>query len=73
LPQAQGQRAEAIEVFRRCRQMLSVTLGVAPTGETEASLGSCSRRKSIRRHRRSLPARPVVPPLLPQTKSAIRR
>jgi DNA-binding SARP family transcriptional activator len=34
--QAQGERAEAIEVFRRCRQVLSVTLGVAPTGETEA-------------------------------------
>jgi DNA-binding SARP family transcriptional activator len=34
--QAQGQRAEAIEVFRRCRQLLSVTLGIAPTGETEA-------------------------------------
>ncbi len=33
---AQGQRAEAIEVFRRCRQMLSVTLGVPPTDETEA-------------------------------------
>jgi LuxR family maltose regulon positive regulatory protein len=34
--QAQGQRAEAIEVYRRCRQMLSVTVGVAPTAETEA-------------------------------------
>jgi two-component SAPR family response regulator len=34
--QAQGQRAEAIEVFRRCRQTLSVMLGVPPTGETEA-------------------------------------
>lgn len=34
--QAQGQRAEAIEVFRRCRHVLSVTLGVAPTAETEA-------------------------------------
>jgi ATP/maltotriose-dependent transcriptional regulator MalT/DNA-binding SARP family transcriptional activator len=33
---AQGQRAEAIEVFRRCRQTLSVMLGVPPTGETEA-------------------------------------
>jgi two-component SAPR family response regulator len=33
---AQGQRAEAIEVFRRCRQTLSVILGVPPTGETEA-------------------------------------
>ena len=34
---AQGQRAEAIEVFRRCRQTLSVILGVQPTGETEAA------------------------------------
>jgi LuxR family transcriptional regulator, maltose regulon positive regulatory protein len=33
---AQGQRAEAIEVFRRCRQTLSVTLGVPPAAETEA-------------------------------------
>jgi len=34
--QAQGQRTEAIEVFRRCRQTLSVTLGVQPTDETDA-------------------------------------
>ncbi len=33
---AQGLRAEAIEVFRRCRQALSVMLGVAPTGDTDA-------------------------------------
>jgi DNA-binding SARP family transcriptional activator len=32
----QGRRAEAIDVFRRCRQMLSVTLGVKPTEATEA-------------------------------------
>jgi DNA-binding SARP family transcriptional activator len=32
---ALGLRAEAIEVYRRCRQTLSVTLGVAPTMETE--------------------------------------
>ena len=34
--QAEGQRAEAMEVFRRCRQALSVMLGVAPTDETNA-------------------------------------
>jgi len=33
---AQGQRAEAIEVFRRCRQALSIVLGVPPTEETDA-------------------------------------
>ena len=33
---ALGQRAEAIEVYRRCRQALSITLGVAPTAVTEA-------------------------------------
>lgn len=32
----QGRRAEAIEVFRRCRQMLSVTLGTVPAEQTEA-------------------------------------
>ncbi|MCC7218746.1 MAG: hypothetical protein IT517_18365 [Burkholderiales bacterium] len=31
-----GRRAEAIDVYRRCRQMLSVVLGVAPAAETEA-------------------------------------
>lgn len=31
-----GQHTEAIEVFRRCRQMLSVTLGVPPALGTEA-------------------------------------
>jgi LuxR family transcriptional regulator, maltose regulon positive regulatory protein len=34
--EALGGRAEAIEVYRRCRQTLSVTLGVAPTSETDA-------------------------------------
>jgi len=32
---AQGLRAEAIEVFRQCRQALSVMLGVTPSAETE--------------------------------------
>jgi DNA-binding SARP family transcriptional activator len=31
-----GQHSEAIDVFRRCRQMLSVTLGIQPTASTEA-------------------------------------
>ncbi len=33
---ALGQRTEAIEAYRRCRQMLSVVLGVKPSAETEA-------------------------------------
>jgi DNA-binding SARP family transcriptional activator len=33
---AQGRHAEALDVHRRCRQMLSVVLGVAPSRETEA-------------------------------------
>jgi LuxR family maltose regulon positive regulatory protein len=33
---AQGQRAEAVDVYRRCRQALSVTLGIAPNAETQA-------------------------------------
>jgi DNA-binding SARP family transcriptional activator len=32
---AQGRRAEALGVFRRCRQTLSVVLGVPPTKETD--------------------------------------
>jgi DNA-binding SARP family transcriptional activator len=32
----QGSRAEAIDVFRRCRQILSVTLGVKPVADTDA-------------------------------------
>lgn len=31
----QGQHAQAIEVFRRCRHMLSVVLGVKPSRQTE--------------------------------------
>jgi DNA-binding SARP family transcriptional activator len=31
-----GQRAEALAVYRRCRQQLSVVLGVRPAAETEA-------------------------------------
>jgi len=34
---AQNRRAEAIEVFRRCRQMLSVVLSIKPSAETEAA------------------------------------
>ncbi len=33
---AQGRRAEAIEVFRRCQHLLSITLGVTPAAESEA-------------------------------------
>lgn len=32
----EGRRAEALEVYRRCRQMLSVVLSLAPSPETEA-------------------------------------
>jgi DNA-binding SARP family transcriptional activator len=31
----QGHRAEALEVYRHCRQMLSVVLGLRPSAETE--------------------------------------
>jgi DNA-binding SARP family transcriptional activator len=31
-----GQRSEVAEVYRRCRQQLSVVLGVAPAASTEA-------------------------------------
>jgi DNA-binding SARP family transcriptional activator len=33
---AEGRRGEALEAFRRCRQMLSITLGAAPAPETES-------------------------------------
>ena len=33
---ALGRRAEAFEAYRRCRQQLSVLLGVRPSPETEA-------------------------------------
>ena len=32
----QGRKAEALETYRRCRQMLSVVLGMRPSPETEA-------------------------------------
>jgi len=31
-----GEPAEAARVFRRCREMLSVQLGIPPSAETEA-------------------------------------
>jgi DNA-binding SARP family transcriptional activator len=34
------QRGEAYEVYRRCRQQLSVLLGIAPAPETEALVAS---------------------------------
>jgi len=36
---AEGRRAEAIEVFRRCREHLATTLGVAPDPELERVYG----------------------------------
>jgi DNA-binding SARP family transcriptional activator len=33
---AEGRRGEALETFRRCRQMLSITLGAAPAAETQS-------------------------------------
>lgn len=32
---SRGRHAEAVATYRRCRQMLSVVLGTAPSGETE--------------------------------------
>jgi DNA-binding SARP family transcriptional activator len=34
--QKRGQSADMVEVYRRCRQMLSVVLGMKPSAETEA-------------------------------------
>ena len=33
---ARGNRAEALDAYRRCRTMLSIVLGMAPSPETEA-------------------------------------
>jgi DNA-binding SARP family transcriptional activator len=33
---ARGRRAEALEVYRRCREILAATLGALPSSETEA-------------------------------------
>jgi LuxR family transcriptional regulator, maltose regulon positive regulatory protein len=32
-----GDRAGALETYRRCRRMLQMTLGVEPSAETEAA------------------------------------
>jgi DNA-binding SARP family transcriptional activator len=37
---ALGQRAEAYEAYRRCRQQLSVVLGIRPAPQTEALVAS---------------------------------
>lgn len=37
---ALGQRAEAYEAYRRCRQQLSVVLGIRPAAQTEALVAS---------------------------------
>ena len=42
--QKRNQPAGAIEVYRRCRQMLSVVLGVKPAAETEALYQSLKAR-----------------------------
>jgi DNA-binding SARP family transcriptional activator len=34
--QAQGHRADALDAYRRCREILSVTLGVEPSARTQA-------------------------------------
>jgi ATP/maltotriose-dependent transcriptional regulator MalT/DNA-binding SARP family transcriptional activator len=40
---AQGRHAEALDAYRRCRQMLSVVLGIAPSRETDAVHASIAR------------------------------
>ena len=40
-----GRLATAIGVYRRCRQMLSVVLGIAPSRETEAAYLDMARRQ----------------------------
>jgi DNA-binding SARP family transcriptional activator len=42
---ARDQPAEAARVYRRCREMLSVQLGIAPSSETEALFKSIYREK----------------------------
>jgi ATP/maltotriose-dependent transcriptional regulator MalT/DNA-binding SARP family transcriptional activator len=37
--QRQDRHAEALGVYRRCRELLSIVLGVAPSNETEALIG----------------------------------
>ena len=44
---AQGQPAEAARVYRRCRDMLSVQLGIPPSSETEALFQSIYRPGDI--------------------------
>jgi DNA-binding SARP family transcriptional activator len=55
----QGLRAEAIEVYRRCRRDAVETLGVAPTSETDAALPALL--TSFDRTRRRLPPAGVPP------------
>jgi DNA-binding SARP family transcriptional activator len=40
----QDEPAQALETYRRCRQMLSVVLGVSPSPQTE-KLAECARRQ----------------------------
>lgn len=42
-----GEPAQALEVYRRCRQLLSVVLGVAPSAETEAVRASIAAPASV--------------------------
>ena len=39
----QGRRAEAVDAYRRCRNMLAVVIGAAPSQETEAAYASTLR------------------------------
>jgi DNA-binding SARP family transcriptional activator len=32
---ASGDRAEAVNAFRRCRELLSIVLGIKPSAETD--------------------------------------
>ena len=40
----QGEPAEALNVYRRCREMLSIVLGAKPSAETEAVRATLSVR-----------------------------
>lgn len=42
-----GRPAEALRVYRRCRQMLSLVLGIAPSAETETLYRSIAQANNI--------------------------
>ena len=71
---ATGDQAEALNAFRRCRELLSIVLGIKPSAETDQLYREIAAgERPVSRPYGTFPPRPSAGALLVQRVSAGRR